>query len=92
VVNSWNGGLQAEVTVHNDRSAALDGWTVHMTLPSGQSLSNIWNGVNTGTSGAVTVTDASYNAAVGAGASTTFGYLAAGGTAAAPTGLSCTSP
>ncbi|NUR03568.1 MAG: SGNH hydrolase [Streptomyces sp.] len=91
VVNSWGGGLQAEVTVSAGGSA-LNGWTVRMTLPSGESISNLWNGVNTGTTGAVSVKNAAYNAGVSAGASTTFGYVASGSSSAAPTGVTCSSP
>ncbi|MGN9914109.1 cellulose binding domain-containing protein [Phytohabitans sp. LJ34] len=90
-VNSWGGGFQGEVTVRAG-NAAINGWTVRMTLASGQSITNLWNGVNTGTSGPVSVRNAAYNGALGATASTTFGYVANGNGAAAPTGITCTSP
>jgi acetylxylan esterase len=92
VVNSWTGGLQAEVGVTNKGTTTLSGWTVHMTLASGQTISSLWNGVNTGTSGAVTVRNASYNGTLAANAATTFGYVANGDSANTPTGISCTSP
>jgi hypothetical protein len=91
-VNNWPGGFQATVTVANAGSSTLNGWTVHMTLPSGQSISQLWNGVNSGTSGAVTVKNASYNGTIGAGASTTFGYTGNGDGSQAPSSVSCTSP
>ncbi len=90
-VNSWQGGFQATVTVKNNGSASLNGWTVRMTLPSGQSITQLWNGVNSGTSGAVSVKNATYNGALSGGGSTTFGYTGSG-TAGTPTGVSCTSP
>lgn len=93
LVNSWGTGLQAEVTVHNgSASAALDGWTVRMTLPAGQTIDNLWNGVNTGTTSTVSVRNAAYNATLAAGTSTTFGYVADGTSTSAPTALACTSP
>ncbi|WP_196218102.1 cellulose binding domain-containing protein [Streptomyces blattellae] len=92
VVNSWGTGLQAEVTVRAGASAALNGWTVRMTLPAGQSIGSLWNGVNTGTTGSVSVKNAAHNAAVGAGASTTFGYVANGSATATPADVSCSSP
>ncbi len=59
-------------------SAPITGWRVTLTLPSGASISNLWNGLNTGTSGAVTVTNASYNGVLGGGQSTSFGFQATG--------------
>ncbi|MBG6064613.1 endo-1,4-beta-xylanase [Micromonospora ureilytica] len=92
MVNSWNGGFQGEVTVANNGSATLSGWTVRLTLAGGQAIANVWNGINTGTSGTVSVSNAEYNKSLGANASTTFGFLANGSSNAAPGGLSCTSP
>ncbi|MGC9671378.1 cellulose binding domain-containing protein [Planosporangium sp. 12N6] len=91
-VNSWPGGFQGEVTVANNGAAALNGWTVRMTLAGGQAISSLWNGTNTGTTGDVTVRNAAYNGALGANASTTFGFTATGSSAAAPSNISCASP
>ncbi|MFD6693221.1 cellulose binding domain-containing protein [Micromonospora aurantiaca (nom. illeg.)] len=91
-VNTWPGGYQAEVTVANNGATTLNGWTVRLTLASGQAISSLWNGVNTGTSGSVSVRNAAYNGTLGANASTTFGFTATGNGAAAPSGVSCTSP
>ncbi|MEV1317692.1 endo-1,4-beta-xylanase [Micromonospora arborensis] len=92
MVNSWGGGFQGEVTVANNGSTALSGWTVRLTLADGQTIANVWNGINTGTSGAVGVRNAEYNGSLGANTSTTFGFLVNGSSNAAPGGLSCTSP
>lgn len=91
-VNSWGGGYQGEVTVANNGTATLNGWTVRLTLASGQSIAQVWNGTNTGTSGTVSVRNVSYNGTLGANASTTFGFLANGSSSAAPGNISCTSP
>ena len=91
-VNTWPGGFQAEVTVANNGATTLNGWTVRLTLASGQAISSLWNGVNTGTSGSVSVRNADYNGTVGANGSTTFGFTATGNGATAPSGVSCTSP
>jgi len=89
---SWSGGLQASVAVANSGSSPLNGWTVHLTLPSGQTINSLWDGVNTGTSGAVTVRNAAYNGTVAGGGSTSFGYTVTGTGSGAPTNVSCTSP
>ena len=91
MVNSWPGGLQATVVVTNNGPAAISSWTVRLTLPSGQAISNLWNGINSGTTGSVTVSNVSYNGAVAAGGSTTFGYTTTGASTSAPSGISCTS-
>jgi endo-1,4-beta-xylanase len=92
MVNDWPGGFQGEVTVANNGSASLNGWTAHLTLAGGQTLASVWNGTNTGTSGAVTVRNAAYNGSLGANASTTFGFTVTGSNNTAPSGVSCTSP
>lgn len=91
-VNTWPGGFQAEVTVANNGATTLNGWTVRLTLASGQAISSLWNGVNTGTTGSVSVRNAAYNGTLGANASTTFGFTATGNGATAPSGVTCTSP
>jgi lysophospholipase L1-like esterase len=88
---NWTTGFQGEVTVRAG-AAAVNGWTVRLTLAGGQSLSSIWNGVNTGTTGTVSVRNAPYNGSVPAGGSTTFGFVANGDGATAPNVVSCTSP
>jgi endo-1,4-beta-xylanase len=91
VSNSWQGGFNGTVTV-NAGSSAINGWTVHLTLPSGVTIQSLWNGTNTGTSGAITVKNAAYNASLGAGASTSFGFSAIGNSSPTPGSISCTSP
>ncbi|MQY14476.1 hypothetical protein SRB5_46430 [Streptomyces sp. RB5] len=89
LVNPWNGGYQGEVTVTNTGSAAITGWRVGMTMPSGQTITSVWNGTNTGTSGAVTVRNAAWNGSLGARASTTFGFTV-NGNSSNPTNFTCT--
>jgi len=81
-ISTWPGGFQGEVTVKVG-SSAISGWSVGMTLPSGVTVQSLWSGTASGSSGAVTVRNAAYNGALGAGASTTFGFVAAGGTSGA---------
>ena len=78
--------------VANSGSTVVNGWTVHLTLASGQSIASLWNGVNTGTTGNVSVRNATYNGTLGANATTTFGYTATGSSTPTPSGITCTSP
>lgn len=83
LTGSWAGGFQADVTVKAG-SRALNGWVVRGTLPSGVSLSNVWNGRSTTSSTSLVVANEAYNGALGAGASTSFGFV---GTGSAPSSL-----
>ena len=85
---TWQGGYQGEVTV-TAGAAAVNGWRVGWTLPAGQSISQVWNGTLSSSGTTATVSNASYNGALAAGASTTFGFIATGNP---PTpSLTCTS-
>ncbi|WP_248960817.1 lytic polysaccharide monooxygenase [Sphaerisporangium perillae] len=87
---TWDNGYQGEVTVKNSGSSAISGWTVKWTLPSGSSISNLWNGTYTLSGSAITVKNAAYNGSLAGNASTTFGYVATG--SAGTPALTCTSP
>ncbi|MBX6387159.1 MAG: cellulose binding domain-containing protein, partial [Microbispora sp.] len=89
VVNSWAGGWQGEVTVRAG-NAPINGWTVRWTWPGGQTITQLWGGVASGSGSNVTVRNESWNGSLAANGSTTFGFLA-GGSAATPA-LTCTSP
>jgi hypothetical protein len=77
VASSWQGGFVATVTVKSG-STPITAWTTTLTLPNGTTITNLWGGVNTGTTGTVRVTNASYNGALSAGASTSYGFQATG--------------
>ncbi|MEU5909214.1 cellulose binding domain-containing protein [Micromonospora sp. NPDC047527] len=77
VQDQWNGGFVTNVTVTAGASA-LTGWRVTLNLPSGASVSSLWNGVNSGTSGTITVTNQSYNGRLAAGQTATFGFQGTG--------------
>ena len=91
VANSWPGGFNANVTVTNAGSSTINGWNVNMTLPSGQSIVSLWNGSNSGTSGAISVRNAPYNGTIAGGGSTSFGYTGSGDSSQQPSNISCTS-
>ena len=74
---SWQGGFQGEVTV-TAGNAAISGWTVAWTLASGQSITQVWNGTLTTSGSSVTVKNASWNGALPANGSTTFGFICSG--------------
>ncbi|BCM71886.1 hypothetical protein EASAB2608_07220 [Streptomyces sp. EAS-AB2608] len=88
-VSTWSTGLTASVTVTNTGTTAVNGWKLDFTLPAGQTLTNGWNATFSARSGAVTATNASYNATLAPGASVTIGYQATHtGNSAAPAAYS----
>ena len=88
VANSWPGGFQGEVVVTNTGTSPIAGWTVGWTFPGGQSVAQAWNASVSQSGAAVSLSNASWNGGLGGGASTTAGFIGSG-TAATPTGLTC---
>ncbi|GIF18281.1 hypothetical protein BJ973_008758 [Actinoplanes tereljensis] len=72
--NVWSNGFTANVTVANTGSNAINGWTLGFTLPSGQSITSSWNANVTGSSGAITAGNVTWNGSLAAGANTNFGF------------------
>nr|WP_307813514.1 CotH kinase family protein [Micromonospora luteifusca] len=88
VTSQWSGGFQGEVRV-TAGTAAISGWTVTWTYANGQSITQSWNATVTSQGSAVTARNVVYNGALGAGSSTTFGFLGSStGTLSTPT-LTC---
>ncbi|MEO3926879.1 PHB depolymerase family esterase [Micromonosporaceae bacterium B7E4] len=71
--NSWTGGFTASVTVANTSTTAVNGWTVQWNWPGNQQVTNAWNATVSQSGAQVTARNVSYNAAIGIGASVTFG-------------------
>jgi Cellulose binding domain/Glycosyl hydrolases family 18 len=100
--NGWSGGYTGTYTVTNTTGAAISSWSVKFSLPSGTTITSLWNGTETASGQSYTVTNSSWNGSLAAGASTTFGFTADGtgdpanctinGNACGGTGTTPTSP
>jgi len=75
-VNAWNNGLTTNITLTNTGSAAVNGWSLAFSLPSGQSITGGWSATYSPTSGRVTATNVGYNGSLAPGASVSFGFQA----------------
>ncbi|MEU7800071.1 PHB depolymerase family esterase [Micromonospora arborensis] len=75
-VNAWSNGLTASVTITNTGTAAVSGWALTFTLPSGQRITNGWNAQYAPASGAVTARNVSYNATIAPNTSVDIGFQA----------------
>ncbi|MDR7279027.1 GH12 family glycosyl hydrolase domain-containing protein [Catenuloplanes atrovinosus] len=74
--NAWNGGFTANVTVRNTGTAAINGWDLGFTLPSGQRIGNSWNATVTQSGQTVSAKNIGWNGVIAAGASASFGFQA----------------
>jgi lysophospholipase L1-like esterase/chitodextrinase len=90
-IGSWPGAFQGQVTVTNTGSTATTGWTVTLTFPSGQTISQIWGGRTSNTASPYTIANETYNGSLAPNASTSFGFIA-NGTAATPTATCLRTP
>ncbi|MGA4685376.1 extracellular catalytic domain type 1 short-chain-length polyhydroxyalkanoate depolymerase [Micromonospora sp. AB353] len=75
-LNAWNTGLTENITISNTGSAAVNGWSLTFTLPSGQTITSGWNASYSPASGQVTARNLAYNAVIPARGSTTIGFQA----------------
>ena len=73
ITNQWPGGFGANVGVTN-LGGAISGWTLTWSFADGQTITDLWDGTSTQSGANVSVTNASYNGAVPAGSSTSFGF------------------
>ncbi len=75
IANDWGNGATVNVTITNNSTAALSGWTLAWTFPGNQKISNMWNGSYTQNGTAISVTNLNYNGTIGAnGGTASFGF------------------
>ena len=72
--NSWTGGFTANVTVTNNGTATINGWTLTFTFPGDQKITNAWNATAAQSGESVSLKNVSYNATISPGGSQTAGF------------------
>ncbi len=91
VQSDWGTGFTASLTVTDNGTAAITGWTVTWTYSGNQQLSSGWSGTWSQSGSTVTVTNASWNGSLSAGQSTSAGAnFTYSGTNTAPATVTCT--
>ncbi len=74
-MNDWGSGATVNITIKNNTSTAVNGWTLAWTFSGNQTITNLWSGSYTQSGTSVSVTDAGYNANIPAnGGTTNFGF------------------
>jgi plastocyanin len=82
--SEWQGGFVAGVTVTNNSTAPVTGWTVGFSFGGDQQITNAWSAVVTESAPAVSAVNADYNRTIPAGGSVMFGFLGSWRTSDAP--------
>lgn len=77
--SDWGTGFEGNCTITNGTGAAISGWKVEGDLPSGTSITTVWNATKTVSGTHYTFANAGWNGTVAAGASTSFGFDGTGG-------------
>jgi len=75
VVSQWNTGFQGDMKITNAGSAVTS-WTLTWAFPSGQAITQLWNGVAAQSGAAVTVNNASFDGSLGMGDTVDVGFTA----------------
>ena len=91
VQSDWGSGFTVSLTVTDNGTAAITGWTVTWAYAGNQALSSGWSGAWSQSGQAVTVANASWNGSLPAGQSAQAGAnFTYSGTNAAPPSVTCT--
>ena len=75
---SWETGYEARYTINNGTTSTITSWRVEFDLPSGTSIGTYWDALMTRSGNHYVFTNRDYNGTIAPGASTSFGFVAAG--------------
>jgi cellulose 1,4-beta-cellobiosidase len=67
--SEWPGGFGAAITINNTGTTALSNWTLTWTFANGQTISQLWNGIEAQSGANVSVANESYNGSIPSGGS-----------------------
>lgn len=72
--STWGSGATVNVTITNNGSSTVNGWTANWTFAGNENITSFWNGSYNQSGSSVTVTNASHNGTIAPGSSVTFGF------------------
>ena len=73
VSNDWGTGLTGAITITNNSTLAINGWTVGWTYAGSNRISNVWNAALSGTN-PYSATALSWNSSIQPGQNISFGF------------------
>jgi chitinase len=76
--SDWGTGFEGKCTITNGTGAALSNWKAEFDLPSGSAITASWDSVRTSSGNHYTFANASWNGAVAAGGTASFGFDGSG--------------
>jgi hypothetical protein len=76
--STWPSGYVGRMTVTNGGATTLPSWRVEFDLPAGTTVTNHWSATLTRSGNHYVAVGAAWNASLAPGASTSFGWVAAG--------------
>ncbi|MBV7335694.1 glycoside hydrolase family 9 protein, partial [Chloroflexi bacterium TSY] len=74
VGTDWGAGFNAEVTITNQGTATLNGWSVSWDFPGQQTVTSAWSSTYQQTGQHVVIKNETWNPTIAPGASLTFGF------------------
>ncbi|MFI0485756.1 glycosyl hydrolase family 18 protein [Actinomadura sp. 9N215] len=74
----WGSGFGGTCTITNGTNAPLNGWKVEGDLPSGTSVTSVWNATKTVSGNHYTFTNPTWSNTLGANTTTSFGFNGTG--------------
>lgn len=86
ITNEWGTGFTASVSITNDTSQQIDGWTVELSYGDGSQITNMWNADVSG-SGPYSASNKNYNATIPVNGSKSFGFNGRKGTSGQPASI-----
>jgi len=88
ITNDWGSGANCSITIKNNGTSAINGWTIGWTFSGNQKITNMWNGKYTQNGTNVIVTNEAWNANIVPNGNTTIGFgLVYSGTNNKPTSI-----
>ncbi|OUC91785.1 hypothetical protein CA984_32420 [Streptosporangium minutum] len=72
-LSDWGSSFNAEITIKNTTTAAINGWKLTFSFPGNQTINNAWNARTTQSGKQVTATNESWTATIPAGGTVGFG-------------------
>jgi len=89
ITASWPGGYIANVTIKNNGTDPINGWTLNWTYKDNSTVQSLWNANLTGNSPSYSASDVGWNAYIAPGNSASFGMVVAGSDIPTLTGDAC---
>lgn len=73
-LSDWGGGASVSITVKNNSTTVINGWTLVWSFSGNQKIVNMWNASFSQSGSQITVNNLNYNAVIPAGGSASFGF------------------